>query len=221
MDLNPNIIIYILCYDEITLSEARKIYNSYYWARPILMKYQDVTFENAFWTQLLEIKPEWEEAEMVGTISWKAYIKRDITNINNIIISKKYRTPYHNFFETPIKYEDDKHIRTHKYLKSIIHQVTQDLYLNLPETVSYSNYFMCSPKLMIEFIDWFKTRLLPSVILNEDSFSDANYEEATIGKGLCLEKWGYPYYPLIPFILERLNGCFFLPGNNLVNYLSR
>ena len=71
----PNIKIYILCHDQTALESSNFKYSNYYWANPILMKYQDASFENAFWKQLLEIKDEWINCEMVGTLSSKFDIK--------------------------------------------------------------------------------------------------------------------------------------------------
>lgn len=74
-----NVIIYVLCFNMTTYEKSKQIYAPYSWARPILMKYQDYTFENAFWKQLLEIRDESKTCDMVGTISHKAYRKLKIT----------------------------------------------------------------------------------------------------------------------------------------------
>jgi hypothetical protein len=89
MSERPNVIIYVLCYNEKTLEIAKDIYKDYYWARPCIIENQDITLENAFWKQLLAMSDEWELCEMVGTISWKAYKKINIQKkVDEIIKSR-------------------------------------------------------------------------------------------------------------------------------------
>jgi hypothetical protein len=99
-----NVIIYILCYSEETFNIAIDIYSRYLWAKPIMLKYQDYTFENAFWKQLLEIKEEWTNCEMVGTLSWNAYQRIDLNNVNKIIINKEYNNKDYVFFFNTYKF---------------------------------------------------------------------------------------------------------------------
>jgi len=197
----PNVRIYILCHTADRLQRARAIYRDY-WAVPILMKYQDVTFENAFWKQLLEIKDEWISCDMVGVLGFKAYKKINIVEVHNAIVSGK--RGYHHFwaFNLPI---DNKH----PHILQIMTDVCRDLGITIP-TRSFCNYFMCSPMRMVDFIDWFETKAKPVVMSHRLIMTNAAYKDGTMTplelKSLC----GVPYYPHAPFVFERLNTGFFI-----------
>jgi hypothetical protein len=198
----PNVKIYVLCHNEQRLAMARTQYAQFYWAFPILMKYQDTTFENAFWKQLLEIKSEWEDCEMVGTISAIAHMKINIDMINNIIVNRKYNV-YYNFTEKPKLVN----MNAHPHMLETWSRVMRELQLEHP-TTAYCNYWMASPHLMELFIQWFHEKLLPCVQACPHIYSDARYK-GSLSSVECVQKFGTPFYPLMPFFLERVNICFF------------
>jgi len=186
------------------------------------MKYQDCTFENAFWKQLLEIKDEWINCEMVGTISYSAFRKVNLSNIDSIIRNNsKWGSEYYHFAE------DNKPVTNdHPHLLKIIHDVCTTLEFTQP-TAAYYNYWMCSPMKMLQFIPWVIGKLIPTVLAHPLAMTDSRYHLAktyspkptTLTAAQCLEKWGVPYYPHVPFVLERLNKAFFMSNDN--EFLSR
>ena len=100
----PNVIIYVLCHNEDRLDFAKYAYGNIPWAKPILMKYQDVTFENAFLKQLLEISEEWCDCEMVGFVSANAVNKMDFNTVVAAVQDRqKWNTGYCNFFRSERK----------------------------------------------------------------------------------------------------------------------
>ena len=212
-DILPIIKIYILCYSQDKLEFAIEKYKEYSWAYPILMKYQDITFENAFWKQLLEIKEEWINCEMVGTLSWKSYQKIDLNKINNMIINKEYKD---NIF-FPFYYSND-------FVKSanINHPHFQEIWSDLLTEFNFNdcmyvhcNYWIAKPRAMEKFIDWFLNIALPKVLNHKYALIDSEYKEGLMNKEELLKLTGYPYYPMVPFIFERLNPCFYY---NFENY---
>jgi len=140
-----NIIIYVLCYNETTYNFAKHHYNKYKWAKPILMKYQDYTFENAFWKQLLEISNEWENCDMVGTISYKAYKKLDLKNINNIIMNKLYSPKkFYAFLPSSGRILNDT---SHTIeFRNLIKYMSASLNNSVNYNISYCNYWMTTPE---------------------------------------------------------------------------
>ena len=80
--------IYVLCDNDEKYTSAQNIYSSYSWAKPILLKYHDYSFENSFWKQLTEIQGEWETSDMVGTISYSSFKKINLSELNDILIKK-------------------------------------------------------------------------------------------------------------------------------------
>ena len=213
-----NIIIYILCHNEKKLHDAMIIYGKYNWAKPILMKYQDYSFENAFWKQLNEIKNEWINYDMVGVISFSAYSKINLDNMNFIINNNKYYPrSYYNFFDTLMSIPNWS---THnlKYFDNIWYDILEKLnFFNV--TQANCNYWMCKPKLMEKFIDWYHDICLPIMLKNKYIFEDSKYEN-TFGKEELIKLWGKPYYPHFPFIQERLNKYFFVKNYSIVFLIS-
>ena len=202
--VKPNVIIYILCHNYEKFIRAKYAYAPYYWAKPIFIKYQDVTFENAFYRQLLEIKDEWEEKEMVGCISASAIKKIDIKMVDNIINNRTYwYSGYYNFYCKEIHKDDNPNQTT------IINDIVKGLDLVLPIKHYFCNYWMCTPYAMKMFIKWSQNTLIPAVLEHSLSYEDYNYEVGALTKKECSVIFGLPYYPYVPFILERLNVCFF------------
>ena len=206
--VKPFIKIYILCYNQEKLEMAVKRYENYYWAYPILMKYQDFTFENAFWKQLLEIKDEWINCEMVGTLSWKSFQKINLDKINADLINKKYENEYfYPFYNTNrfVKLNDHS---THPHFDEIWNYLLTEFDYNDCIEVNY-NYWICKPFHMLKFIEWFHNLALPKLLTHPLSMTNANYIEGTMNEEELLKLTGYPYYPIAPFLLERFNPCFF------------
>ena len=210
---NTNIIIYVLAYNTNSYNLAKQHYSKYKWAKPILMKYQDYTFENAFWKQLLEISDEWEKCDMVGTISYKAYKKIDLKKMNNIIMNKLY---YPKKFVSFMKskntlFNDISHSETD--FKTLINYMSRSLNNSFDYNISYCNYWMTTPSLMKQFIEWHINKCLPILLKHPYSFNNSKYN-GNLDDSTLLKLCGRPYYPNIPFILERINLLFFINNNN-------
>ena len=194
--------IYVLCHNETRYQDALIRYSEYPWAVPIRMKYQDCTFENAFWKQLGEMKGEWIACKLVGTVSYTAFKKMNINMFDRIIREQlRLKNDFYHFRELTT----DKH--NNAPLETIIKDILKDLRMPMPRD-AYFNYWMCSPPKMEGFLTWYDTKLKPAVLAHPLSMTDSTYKSSlsvTELKALC----GTPYYPQVPFILERLNICFF------------
>lgn len=215
--MDNNIIIYILCSDKIKLNNSYNIYNKYIWAKPILMKYQNYTFENAFWKQLYEIQDEWINCTMIGTLSSSSYQKINLNNIDHFIKNKLYLSySYYNFFNTN-NIMPSINTSEHPYYNEIWNETIDKLKL-FNTTESFCNYWICKPKLMITFINWHMNLLLPILINNKYIFENANYctSKNLLNEENLITLWGKPYYPNMPFILERINKCFFITNYSCV-----
>jgi len=210
-----NIIIYVLCYNQETYENAMIRYEKYIWAKPILMKYQDYQFENAFWKQLLEISNEWSACDMVGTISHSAFKKIKLDIVNDYIINKRYYpNTYVHLFDT------------FNYINTVSHEHLEEIWiymlnkLNLLKTTeSCCNYFMCKPVLMREFIYWYLTKCFPEVKSHPLIFENSNYRNV-LSRNDLIKLWGNDFYPYYPFVCERLNKSFFITNYKMVFLIS-
>ena len=216
-----NVIIYILCHNETKLNESFNIYGGYNWAKPILMKYQDYSFENAFWKQLYEIQNEWINCIMVGTLSFSSYKKINLNYIDDFIKNKLYlQFSYYNFFNTN-NIMPSINTQIHPYFNDIWNSTINQLKL-FNTTESFCNYWICKPILMIKFINWYLDLLLPLLINNKHIFDNANYNTSNnlLNEENLIALWGKPFYPNLPFILERINKAFFITNHSCVCFLS-
>jgi len=170
------------------------------------MKYQDVTFENAFWKQLLEIKEEWLLCDMVGVLGFKAYMKINIVAVHNAIVSDKHG--YYHFWSNKLPLDN-----SHPHILPIMIDVCRSLDVTVP-TRSFCNYFMCSPMRMVDFINWFETNAKPVVMAHPLIMTNAKYREGKMTTSQLMALCGVPYYPHAPFVFERLNMAFFLDYDN-------
>jgi hypothetical protein len=195
--------IYILCHTTERFIEAASIYK-YPWAHPILMKYQDCTFENAIWRQLYELRDEWYNYKMVGTLSFTAYKKINLDTINRIVQDPAtWDTGFHHFMRTnnPITNKN------HPYLVEIMTDVCRDLELRVPPG-NFCNYWIASAEKMLQFLIWFEERAYPVVMSHPLIMTDATYPGA-LTKEQLMTLCGVPYYPHAPFVFERLFLSFF------------
>ena len=204
------IIIYVLCSDMDKYNSTKKMY-PYHWAKPLLINNHDYSFENTIWNQLMDIYDEWQNIDMVGTISHSAFKKIKVDEMDEII-NKKYYLPnkYYHFMDSNVLIPN---CNTNKHPNFLI--IWNDILssLNLKNTTeNCCNYWMCTPSLMKHFINWYTTICLPVLNLHPLIFTDAQYSSDynnTIIKEKLIQLWGKPYYPHFPFIVERLNKCFF------------
>lgn len=204
----PHILIYVLCYTPELYERAKESYAKWSWARPVLMKYQDVTFENAFWRQLAELHNEWRSCDMVGTLSHRAKDKISMDNVDKIIRdpSKWEKTGYYHFMDTQARINNS----CHPHLVAICKDVLASIEYYEP-TESYCNYFMATPTKMVNFIIWFESVLKPAVLSHPLALTDSSYHRPDgLSPEQLIELCGVPYYPHVPFVIERLNKAFFL-----------
>jgi len=198
--------IYVLCHNEERLAEATEEFRPFVWAHPILMKYQDSTFENAFWRQLLELKEEWEHCDMVGILSAKAGRKLRLSKIDGIINTPSLwqESGYFHFFDSRLPLTRD-----HPHLRRIMDECCHTLRIRVP-TENWCNYWMCSPAKMMAFIRWFEEEAKPTVLAHPLAMTDARYCQGTLTPDQLLAICGVPYYPHVPFVFERMNKSFFV-----------
>ena len=214
-----NTIIYILCYNQEIFDEYSIQYKKYKWAKPIVMKYQDYTFENAFWRQLSEIEDEWIHCDMVGVLAYSAYKKIKLDIVDKIIMNKLYfPNNYYHFLDNTRLTPSISTIRSHPLFSVIWNDVL--LKLNLfTITESYCNYWMCKPVQMKLFIKWYNDICLPVLINTTHMFDDAKYR-SNLDSSKLIQLWGKPYYPYLPFVSERLNKAFFIKNHKIVFLIS-
>ena len=135
-----DVIIYILCKNEKTLTLAKNIYK-YPWAKPILLTNQDFTFENTFWNQMKQLCNEWSKYKMVGALSYSCNTKININEVDQIIKDKLYLpNKYYHFMDFNLPIPNDN-TNTHPNFMMIWNDILN--VLNLKTTrENCCNYWM-------------------------------------------------------------------------------
>ena len=205
-----NAIIYILCHTQARLEEAQRIYAPYGWAVPIMMKYQNATFENAFWQQMWQIRGSWRKASVVGAFSFRAYQKLNLNVVEHVLMHKSYEpNGYFHFMDSGTPVLEHRTVMRHRNLFAIYWNDMLDA-LNLNDTTSaHCNHFIARPDHMLKFIKWSYWQARPAALQHPLALADYDYRAKTLTKDELMKVCGRPHYPFVVFIMERLNKCWF------------
>ena len=203
--------LYILCYSEATFAKARDEFLKYYWARPILLDNLDASFENVFYKQLSKYD-DWQHLDMVGTLSHSAHAKIDVYKVHCYIESGAWKEVHYVNFALASPSIDSESSQTHG---PVFLRAWDNLYASLkghderdwapPETLY--NFWMCTPQVMELFVDW-QSRVLKHCFSTPLFMENGNYN-GSIATGDLMRVCGTPFYPIMPFVLERFNVLFF------------
>ena len=204
IEQNP-VRIYILCHNTDRFNKASAIYKKYPWAQPILMKYQDCTFENAVWKQLYEIRDEWYNFKMIGTMSFSGYTKIDLNEVDLIVRDPAtWAAGFYHFMRTDIPISN----KNHPHLVEIMTDVCRSLEISVPPE-NFCNYWITSSEKMIQFLIWYEERAYPTVMGHPLIMTDSTYP-GSLSKDALMKLCGVPYYPHATFVFERLFLSFFM-----------
>ena len=143
-------IIYILCYNTEILNHCKKIY-TYPWAKLVLLKNQNASFENVFWEQLDTLYEEWKNEDYVGVLSHSAFKKINLKKLNDNFVEGVYTTKYVHFYgsNTPAESNNINHPYGYQIMNDCLTK------FKLKGKICYFNYFMCHPEWMKKFIKWY------------------------------------------------------------------
>ena len=211
----PRVKIFILCPTAEKFERAIQEFKPFYWAVPILMKYQNASFENAFWLQLLEMYDTWKDSHMVGTLGYRARDKVRLEMIDNIVREPlNWKNGFYHFYYHNISMLI--HVETsHPGLKPALLELAKQLNIPLAKQILACNYWMTTPSKMKGFLDWWLNVLKPTVEAHPIAFCDSKYvRPGGLTEEQLLKLTGKPYYPMLPFIYERLNCSYFFMDPN-------
>ena len=196
---NKNNIIYIICHDQYIYNLALIKYSIYKWAKPIIIKYIDSTFENVIWSKMNELKSEWENKNTVGILPYFCFKYLNLNIVDNIITKKLY---------LPKNYYHFNNIHSSLFNNNNFNKTWKQI-LNLFDYKESNDnncyYFVCTPLLMRKFITWYNDICLNKLINNPNLLDNSNF----IIENELTKIWENKYYPIYPFIIERLNKYFF------------
>lgn len=170
------------------------------------------------------------EAEKVGVCSWKLKEKmrmnvccpreltEEVINSDYQVLSFTCNTKYHKMLAAAEGW--------HKGFRPAIEKVCELIGQRCPgevRTPIYQNAFMAKTEIYQDYVkNWLQPAMMAMVEdpeLNKYAMSDSNYsnlaKKDAVDSGYLMEKLGVPFYPLAPFILERLFSIYV--HNNRIN----
>ena len=208
--------IYVLCYSDETFKNATELYGNKEWAKVVYIK-STVLFESIMYDSWLEENyDDWKDYDYVGTISWKASMKIKMPDIDKLSLFLENNKDNYNvaaFYFIDMNMIDRTNYYHPKFrtlwikiLSKLGYSIDQILNNNIKGF--YCNYWITTPKLMLEYIEFFKN--VKNVINNyqdiqDDLWSDSKFQSTTLlTPQQCMQKFGIPHYPYHPFIYERM-----------------
>lgn len=208
-------VIYVLCNREDHVTKAREVYKECSWAR-ILFIPTTWYLENIMYISILDRRrSEWENAEYVGCISWRAFEKLATIRLDSIIDEAKNAcTPDVVAFGYKKENFIFGAIRHHPNFLDVWQPVMDELGYD-PDYKKvvpfYYNYWVATPSWMSKYIEDFRNFIrvlenLPSV--QRALWSDSRYLHSQTIED-CLKIYGVPYYPHHSFICERFPCVYF------------
>jgi hypothetical protein len=220
--------IYVLAPDEKSLEAARERYTDPIFC-PILLP-QTPYLESYMYTDyLMAHEHEWRDCEWVGCIAHSAHTKQPrIFQIQDMMNEAKKQGSQCCAFlyrgDPLLTTADTWHPGFTECWKRCWHAVGwngpmhRSLITEEAHMVSfYCNYWCCTPHLMRTYCTMMRT--LRDAIESDPELKEALYKDSTyksrgriiakIPDSKCVALWGKPYYPMLPFVLERMPCLFF------------
>jgi hypothetical protein len=206
-------ILYILCPNNETLQQTEQKYKDFKWARPLLLPplNKDLpVFENSAYEIIDSLRSEWIDKDYVGTLSFRFQEKISLEHLLKKCSDQRY--DYVHFFVNEDRSARNSGISNHGDNFGEAWDVLKANFFPSIRTYEVvecvSNYWMSRPRLMLEFIEWHRTVLAYAKSCSL-FYSEAFYGSGKLSKDELLSIWNKPYYPLLPFVLERFSALFF------------
>jgi hypothetical protein len=212
-------IIYVLAPDTSSLEQAMERYTDPIF-KPIILP-QTPYLESYMYTDyLMEHHDEWKDHDWVGCIAHSAWKKQpSIHKIGEMMTEASNQSCDVCAF----LYRGDPLVATaetwHPGFSEAWKKLwNSDLSVTMDHHIRsfYCNYWATRPSKMEEYcrvVRGLKTRIDNEPDLKDSLWKDSSYgsrgsEIAKISPEKCISLWGVPYYPLLPFVFERLP-CFY------------
>lgn len=211
----PKIVVYVLCYDDASEAKAREEYVAHHWARILRLGGSKYMEGQVFIDVLDSLRSEWEDADFVGTLSWRASEKITVPDIE--ILCEKYKNASAISLLFLPEITLGRSTLSHPRFLQVWIPMLTEMGHSVQDAVSHEflhlvgNYWLAKPHVMTRFCQFFKSavRVLETKeSLREALWSDACYD-THLTKERCMEIYDKPYMPYHSFVCERLAGFFF------------
>jgi hypothetical protein len=202
--------IFILAYNEKTFEKAKKRYEKYEWAHPIFL--QNATKNNPYFENIIYLNLEEnltknsisiKEFDFLGTLSYKAYKKINLNEINKYIMKFGTKYDFIHFFSIRNKTVEKSNLNGGDNFKTLWNDCCKNTIGCLETTgVGFCNYWMAKKEYFINYCNFLK-EFVQSLDCHPNILMNGHYAGGTLKKKQLIQLCGKPYYPILPFILER------------------
>ena len=237
-----NRILYILCHDDVTEQRATSEFKDYKWARVYRIKEQNQLLESVFYiNELLSLYHEWKDCDFVGTLSYKFFYRCNFYINNN----KSLTRIIEQIEKTSINDYDVVSFMTFKggmwdqlpYLEKILYDTVDRCNMNLKRYNTmkrkfqyvirpfesmffFHNYWMCTPNMMLKYIDFFKNKWTPVLEQHPLVWTHCPYNGAVAKeRHLQLTNGRVDHYTYHAYVNELLPAVFFTHMNSRIQYI--
>jgi hypothetical protein len=221
-------IIYVLCYDDESEKKAHEDFDKFEWARVyrIPEAVQNHLFEGVMYqSELMKVYDEWKDKKYVGTCAYNMFnkLKSDMSwlirdNILSFMCGRIQTADSYDF--VGFMRVDKKHIWDHIHIHPILSDLlNRNAKINVNSWLRLSilvknyypfNYWMATPRKMLEYINYFNSKWLPALESHPLVWEDADYNgKLSPERLLYLTRDRCNYYPYHPFVNERLPSFYF------------
>lgn len=200
--------IFIQSYNEKTFAESKLHFSKYSWAFPILIKNateNNPYFENNFFMNFTSLvnQSEIENCEFIGSLSYKAYKKIDLEFLNTYLEKFANEQDFMHFFCIPGKTVINSYLNGGKNFVNLWSDHCIEVIGEIDKTQScFSNYWMAKKIYFLEYCEFIKG-FIKTIYNNPLSMENGYYNGGNLSNDRLLKLCGKPYYPILPFLLER------------------
>ena len=205
----PNdVLIIVQSHDAASFDKACKLASQYPWAFPVLVP--DATennplFENRLFMLYDEVvKPLLgPDIKYIGQIAYRADKKINVKGLDMAIRNGAYKA-----FDAIMMRMCDTTIANdaHPHLVQLWNEVVEPVIgLNHSQVncMAYYNYWFAKKEVYEDYVHILKTEVVPRILKHPMAFKDAKYKNDYHTKDSLLKQCGVPWFPHIPFVLER------------------
>lgn len=220
---------YVLTYDEQSRQRAEQEFGKHAWARVVTLRQGPHTkyMEGAAFLDLLPARrEEWKDASFVGTLSWRASEKIHIPDTLEQVLQDVQGSDVVTLLPSTERLLQQA-VRSHPrflecWLPLMARLGIEPAAAACPNTACFfCNYWLATPAWMDRWLAWFARAV--EVLETAPELQDALWDKAGYSNSLpterLLEIYNTPYFPLVPFLTERLAPFFFSHAQAIITAL--
>jgi hypothetical protein len=205
-------LVYVLFFSFYSLQKAYERFGAHAWCVPTYVPTSSM-FENYAICQapVLSTQHNWAARRCIGFVSWRAPEKYGeiISKIEAVVNHHDWSicdaVPLYSCLSQAGRFGDPFFVYHPNFASVWERHVTPKL--GAASFASWRcNYWMATPAAVLEYANFLRKDLLPALCSDEDCFKDSTYGRPITPE---MEQVGWRFYPLLPFLLERVVGKYF------------